>query len=181
MANGRINVEPLPLRLFSGDDQIDVVTAAQTMIRDRQQAVCVGRQIDTHDIGFLVCHMIDEARILVRKAVVILAPDVRGEQIVQRCDRLAPGDLLADLEPFCIPRLRCEPLAAARQNGAKARSKSNQHLLPPSVRYSVPISRLFSDVILGVIRVKLLAFRSSDPVLQALGRARLVRVLVMEF
>ena len=43
VTNGRINVEPLPLRLFAGDDQIDVVAAAQTMIRHRQQAVCVGR------------------------------------------------------------------------------------------------------------------------------------------
>src|SRR5580704_6823069 len=35
MTNCRINVEPLPLRLFAGDDQIDVVAAAQTMISHR--------------------------------------------------------------------------------------------------------------------------------------------------
>ena len=40
--------------------------------------------------------------ILVGKAVVILAPDVRREQVVQRRDRLAPGNLPADLEPFCM-------------------------------------------------------------------------------
>ena len=92
MANGRIDVEPLPLRLLAGDDQVDVVAAAQAVIRHRQQAVRVGRQIDAHDIGFLVRDMIDEAGILVGKAVVILAPDMRGQQIVQRRDRLAPGD-----------------------------------------------------------------------------------------
>src|ERR1700733_5063990 len=102
VANRRINVEPLPLRLFPGDDQIDVVAAAQTMIRHRKQAVGIGRQIDAHDVGLFVCHMIDEARILVREAVVILAPDMRREQVIQRRDRLAPGHLLADLEPFCM-------------------------------------------------------------------------------
>ena len=93
MANGGFDVEPLPLRLFAGDDQIDVVAAAQAMIRHRQQAVRVGRQIDAHDVGFLVGDMVDEARILVGKAVVILPPDMRGEQIIQRRDRLAPRDV----------------------------------------------------------------------------------------
>ena len=92
VTNGRIDVEPLPLRLLAGDDQVDVVAAAQTVIRDRQQAVRVGRQIDAHDVGFLVRDMIDKAGILMRKAVVILPPDMRGEQVIQRCDRLAPGN-----------------------------------------------------------------------------------------
>ena len=87
---------------FAGDDQIDVVAAAQTVIRHRQQAVCVGRQIDAHDIGLLVGDMIDEAGILMGKAVVILPPDMRRQQIIQRGDRLAPGDLLADLQPLRV-------------------------------------------------------------------------------
>ena len=76
MANGRIDVEPLPFRLLAGDDQVDVVAAAQAMIRHRQEAVCVGRQIDAHDVGFLVGDMIDEAGILVGEAVVVLPPDM---------------------------------------------------------------------------------------------------------
>lgn len=76
MANGRIDVEPLPLRLLSGDDQIDIIVTAQAVIRDRQQAVCVGRQIDAHDVGFFVCDMIDEAGILVGEAIVVLSPDM---------------------------------------------------------------------------------------------------------
>ena len=92
MADGRIHVQPLPLRLLAGDDQIDVVAAAQAMIGDRQQAVRIGRQIDAHDVGLLVGDMIDEAGILVGKAVVILAPDMRGQQIVERRDRLAPAE-----------------------------------------------------------------------------------------
>jgi hypothetical protein len=89
----RVDVEPLPLRLLAGDDQVDVVAAAQAVIGHRQQAVGVGRQIDAHDVGLLVGDMIDEAGILMREAVVILPPDMRGQQIVQRRDRLAPGDV----------------------------------------------------------------------------------------
>ena len=72
------------------------------MIGDRQQAIRVRRQIDPHDVGFLVGDVIDEARILVGKAVVILAPDMRGEQVVQRCDRLAPGNLAAHFQPLGV-------------------------------------------------------------------------------
>src|SRR5580700_3198982 len=97
MANGRINVEPLPLRMFAGNDYVDVVSAAQTVIRYRQEAVCIGRQIDAHDVGFLIRDMINKARILVGKAIVVLSPDMRREQVIQRRDRLAPWDHPANL------------------------------------------------------------------------------------
>ena len=44
--------------------------------------------------------MIDEARILVRKAVVILLPDVGGQQIIQGRDRPAPGYGFGGFQPF---------------------------------------------------------------------------------
>ena len=44
--DGRVHVEPLELRLLVDDNQVHVVTAAQAMVRDRQQAVCVWRQVD---------------------------------------------------------------------------------------------------------------------------------------
>jgi len=81
--NGRFHSQPLGQRMFSGNHHIHVVPTAQTVIKHRQQAVGVGRQIDTNDIGFLVDNMVEESRILVRKAVVILLPDMRGEQIIQ--------------------------------------------------------------------------------------------------
>ena len=72
------------------------------MIRDRQQAVCVGRQIDADDIGLFVCDMIDEAGILMGKAIVVLPPDMGRQQVVQRCYRLAPRDRFADLQPLRV-------------------------------------------------------------------------------
>src|ERR1700674_2358727 len=54
-------VEPLPFGLFARDDQVDVVATAQAMIGDRQQAIRVRRQINAHDVRFLVRDVIDEA------------------------------------------------------------------------------------------------------------------------
>ena len=47
-----------------------------------QQAVGVGRQVDARHGRALVGDHVDEARVLVREAVVILAPDGRGQQDV---------------------------------------------------------------------------------------------------
>ena len=102
MARGRIDVEPLPLRLLSGNDQVDVIAASQTVIGHRQQAIGVGRQIDPNHVGFLVRDMIDEAGILMGKPIVILPPHLRCQQIIQRSDRLAPGNVPADLQPFRV-------------------------------------------------------------------------------
>ena len=46
--------------------------------------------------------MVDEAGILVAEAVVVLAPDMRGQQIVERGDRPAPGNLRGTLQPFRV-------------------------------------------------------------------------------
>ena len=81
------HVEPLRRGLLAGHDHVDVVAAAQAMVRDREQRVGIGRQIDADDVRLLVHHMIDEAGILVAEPVVILPPDVRSQQIIQRGDR----------------------------------------------------------------------------------------------
>ena len=38
VANGGLDIEPLPLWLLAGDDQVDVVPAAETMIGNREQS-----------------------------------------------------------------------------------------------------------------------------------------------
>ena len=81
--------------LLAGDDHVDVVAAAQAVVGDRQQAVGVGRQVHAHDLRLLVDHVVDEAGVLMGEAVVVLAPHVRGEQVVQRGDRPPPGDAAA--------------------------------------------------------------------------------------
>ncbi len=74
------------------------------MIHGRQQAVGVRRKINADDVCFLVRDVIHEARILMRKAVVILLPDRRAHDEIERCNLLAPRKLIADLQPFCVLR-----------------------------------------------------------------------------
>ena len=81
--------------LLAGDDDVDVVAAAQAVVGDRQQRVGVGRQVDADDLGLLVDDVVDEAGVLVGEAVVVLPPDVRGQQVVERGDRPPPGDACA--------------------------------------------------------------------------------------
>jgi hypothetical protein len=79
--------------MFARDYDVDVVAAAQAVVHHRQQAVGIGGKVDAHDLGLLVHHMVDETWILMREAVVILAPDMRGQQVVQRGDLPPPRQM----------------------------------------------------------------------------------------
>ena len=79
MDGGGFHGQPLGHRTLARDDDVHVVLAAQAVVEDRQQAVCVGRQVHPDDVGFLVDDMIEEAGILVGEPVVVLLPDVRSE------------------------------------------------------------------------------------------------------
>src|ERR1035437_5168048 len=69
-------------------------------IGDRKQGVGIGWKIYPNDVRLLVDHDVQEARVLMAVAVVVLPPYVRGEQIVERSDGLAPGNLVGGFEPF---------------------------------------------------------------------------------
>src|SRR6185437_9484176 len=56
--------------------------------------------IDADDIGLLVGDEIDEAGILMAEAVVILAPDMGSEEIVEGGNRAPPRQRPRDLQPF---------------------------------------------------------------------------------
>jgi hypothetical protein len=72
------------------------------VVEDRQQAVRVGRQVHPDDVGFLVDHVVEEPGVLVGEAVMVLLPDVGGEQVVQRGDLPPPRQLRGDLEPLGV-------------------------------------------------------------------------------
>ena len=96
-------VGELQMLLLVGDDHVDVVGAAKAVVGDRQQRVGVGRQVDARDRRALVGHQIDEARILMREPVVILAPDGGRQQDVLGRDRGAPRHVvLADVQPLGV-------------------------------------------------------------------------------
>ena len=85
-AHGRVHGQPLRQRVLAGHHDVDVVAAAQAVVHHRQQAVGIRRQVDADDVGLLVDHVVDEAGVLVGEAVVVLPPDVRGQQVVERGD-----------------------------------------------------------------------------------------------
>ena len=73
------------------------------MVGHAEQAVGVGWKIDAGDFGALVGDEIEEAGILMGKSVVILPPDQRGDEQVERRDRGTPAKLeFALLQPFGV-------------------------------------------------------------------------------
>jgi len=97
-----LGVQPVELRLLAGHDDVDVVRALQAVPHRREQRVGVRRQVDPDHLGLLVDHVVDEPRVLVGEAVVVLAPHVRGEQVVERGDRRPPLQRPGGLEPLGV-------------------------------------------------------------------------------
>ena len=96
----RVHGQPLGQRVLSCHHDVDIVPAAQAVIDDGQQAVGVGRQVHAYDVGLLVDDVVEKTGVLMREAVVVLLPDMRGEQIVQRGDLAPPRQFRGDLQPF---------------------------------------------------------------------------------
>jgi len=46
--------------------------------------------------------MVEEAGVLMRESIVILAPHMRTQQVIQRCDLAAPNQAGRDLQPFGV-------------------------------------------------------------------------------
>ncbi len=72
------------------------------MIRHAEQTIRIRRQIHANHIRLFIHDMIDKTRVLVRKSVVVLPPDVAGEQIIQRRDGPAPGKIANDFQPLGV-------------------------------------------------------------------------------
>ena len=92
----------LQVLLLVADDHVDVVGALQAVIGHAEQRVDVRRQVDAADVRALVQHDVEEAGILVREAVVVLPPDGRGDQQVERRDRRPPGQLATHGQPLGV-------------------------------------------------------------------------------
>src|SRR5262249_45626961 len=102
MPDGLIHGQPLGRRLFPCNNDIDIVPAAQTVIRDGEKAIRIGRQIDTDDFRLLVDDVIDEARVLMAESIVVLAPNMARQQVVQGSDGSPPWNMVADFQPFGV-------------------------------------------------------------------------------
>src|ERR1700693_2177769 len=81
--NGLLHRKPLVHRLLPGYDKIDIVRRAEAVLHRREEAVGVGGQVDAVRVPLLRQEVVDEARTLVREAVVVLAPGLRSQEVVQ--------------------------------------------------------------------------------------------------
>jgi hypothetical protein len=97
-----VHRQPLGCWLLAGHDHVHQVPAAQAPVGDAQETVSIRRQVDADDLRLLVDDVIDEPGILVAESVVILAPDMARQQVVERGDRAAPSDVMAHLQPLGV-------------------------------------------------------------------------------
>ena len=102
MLDGLFHRQPLGARVLGSDQHVDIVAAADAVVKAGEQAVGIRRQVEAHDVGLLVGDVVQKAGILVGVAVVVLLPYVGGEDQVQAGDALPPGQLVADLEPLGV-------------------------------------------------------------------------------
>ena len=74
VGHGIVHAEILKMFLLVCHNHVDVIPRAQAMVAHAEQAVRVWRQINADHVRALIRHDIQKARILMRKAVVILPP-----------------------------------------------------------------------------------------------------------
>ena len=63
-------------------DDVDIVAALDAVIEAAEQAVCIGRQVQTDNIRLFVGDVVKETRVLMGKAVVVLLPYVGSQNQV---------------------------------------------------------------------------------------------------
>src|SRR5664280_1510405 len=100
MNNCLFHCKPLRQRMFSCNHYVDIMPAAQAMIKDRQQTIGIRRQISTNNISLLIDNMVEETRILMCESVMILLPYMRSEQKVKRGYLSSPWQLQSYLQPL---------------------------------------------------------------------------------
>ena len=88
--------------MLAGHDDVHIVPTLDAVVEAGKQAVGIGGQIHPHHVRLLVGHMVQEAGVLMGKAVVILLPDVGGQNIVQRGNIVPPGQLVAHFQPLGV-------------------------------------------------------------------------------
>src|SRR4030095_4112455 len=72
------------------------------MIRHRKEGIDVRGKVDARDCGALVDHYVQKTGILVRKSIVVLPPDRRGDQNIERGDLFTPCEVITDGKPLGV-------------------------------------------------------------------------------
>lgn len=102
MGDSLLHGEVLEMLLLVGNNDVDVVFATKAVVHCREQAVGVWWEVDTDNLGTLVRHYVEEAWVLMRESVMILSPDSRSKQNVERSNLLSPFDFETLLNPLAV-------------------------------------------------------------------------------
>ena len=88
-----VHGEPLGAGMLAGHHDVHIVPALDAVVEHAQQAVGVRGQIDAHHVRLLVCHVVQEAGVLVGEAVMVLLPHIGGARTAwsPSPDRPGPG------------------------------------------------------------------------------------------
>jgi hypothetical protein len=100
--DGVIYVEELQVILLIRHDDINVVGRLEAVVHDREKTVSVRRQVHTNHIETLVGNDVEEVRVLVRKAIVILSPDSGSREDVKRGYLLTSFHLKTIFKPLVM-------------------------------------------------------------------------------
>jgi hypothetical protein len=65
--------------MLASYDDIYIVSTAKAVIKYRQEAVGVWRQVYTHYIRLFIYDMVYKSRVLMSESVMVLLPDMRGK------------------------------------------------------------------------------------------------------
>lgn len=78
-----LHVEVLEVFLLVGDDDVDIVRAAETVIHYGEQTIAVWREVNADYFRTFVCNNVEEAGVLMREAVMVLSPNCGCEEDVE--------------------------------------------------------------------------------------------------
>lgn len=81
--------------LLVGDDDIDVVGTAETVVGDREETISIRWEVDAYDFRAFVGHDVEETWILVGEAIVILSLDGGGKENIEGRALDTPLDFIA--------------------------------------------------------------------------------------
>ena len=87
---GLLGGEPHGRGLLAADHEVDVVLSPEAVSHRAQEAVGIGRQVNTSKSGLEVQDGADERRVLMGKAVVFLTSPGRSLNVVERAAWLTP-------------------------------------------------------------------------------------------
>ena len=86
--------------MLSTHNNIDFVFGLETVMEYGQKTIRIRRQVHTDDSWFFGNNVAEKSGVLMGETIVILSPDMTGEQNVKTWKIVSPADITACLHPL---------------------------------------------------------------------------------